>query len=148
MKLFKIGPLKIWFLALVFVFFLFAFFINDPSRFGFCFENRFGNCVALFDFAFRKASLILSAVLLVATVVASFFSRKVFYRWLKFTTIYGIIISGLLLWMPELGFGMGGVGLTLLDIREFSFLYAILYVLISAPLLIISEVLYRRSSAR
>lgn len=78
------------------------------------------------------------------SVLALAITRKTFSRWLKFTIGYAIIVAILMFVMPEIGTGAGGWGITYIDIRGFGLVYAVLYAIISVPLLGISEFLERR----
>ena len=121
-------------------------FFDSPSAFGICFpytNSRGTTCVAPYA---QLANVLgpLAYAFLISTLVALLSHKNTFRRWVKFSIWYGAIITLLLFAIPELGYGLGGFGLTLINTQGFAVLYAILYAIISLILLGLSELKERR----
>lgn len=126
---------------------LVAVYLIWPEWFGLC-EARMTNdgpiCRSPFGYPYGVSLLPLASVFLGASIVMLFAKRKTFSRWIKFSIGYAIVITGLLFAVPEIGYGVGGFGFTLLDTQGFAILYSALYALISLVLFSTSEFLERR----
>lgn len=126
---------------------LLAVYFIRPDWFGFCekiaTETQGPICPSPFAVEFGHPLLPLAVSFLIFSVLAFFTLQKTYTRWIKFSIVYGIIVLGLLITIPEIGYGMGGFGITLLDTRGLATLYAILYGLLSLALLGTSEIIER-----
>ncbi|MBY0110976.1 hypothetical protein K2Y00_03185 [Patescibacteria group bacterium] len=126
---------------------LFAVYSIWPEWFGFCQTHDRGDgvtvCASPLWYPYAAALLSLSATLLTFSILAFFSSPKTYRRWIVFSVVYGVIVSILMITIPELGYGMGGFGFTLLDTRGFAVLYSALYGLLALALLGASELIER-----
>ncbi len=126
---------------------LIAIYLIWPEWFGFC-ESRMTSsgpvCRSPLGYPYGVSLLPMAGVFLGASIVMLVATRKTFSRWIKFSIGYAVVITGLLFAVPNIGYGMGGFGFTILDTQGLAILYATLYALISLILLAVSEFLERR----
>lgn len=123
-----------------------------PERFGFCELQNGGEgrtfCSSPYEHTIGTPLEVMAITLLATSVFALLFTRKTFKRWAIFSAIYGVIITILLIAIPEVGYGLGGGGLTLFSRMTFVALYATLYVLISIFVFGIMDVVGRLRSRK
>lgn len=127
---------------------LIAIYLIWPEWFAFCTTHDRGDgvmvCKSPLESTVGDLLLPLAIAFISMTLIYFIATRKTFSRWLKFSIGYAIVIALLLFTVPELGYGAGGFGFTILETRDFALIYAILYALISLILLGISEFRERR----
>lgn len=127
---------------------LIAMYLIWPEWFGVCDEiqtqTRGVICRSPYEVKFGDPLLPLAISLFILSSVAIFTNIKTYQRWLLFTVGYAVFVSVMLVWMPNIGAGAGGFGLTYLNTAGLAKLYAWLYGIISLLVLGISEYNERR----
>ena len=140
---------KLLFLALAALSVIGSMYLVWPEWFGFCEKiqtvTRGEICRAPYAVEIGKPLLPFASGLLLASILAFFVTRITFRRWSWFTLWYGIIAVVLMYLAARAGIDDGGfVSIPLFDIEKVAYLLAGIYVLISLPLLGISDLLVRR----
>lgn len=129
---------------------LLACYLIWPEWFGFCETRDRGDGVMVCDSPFwypQGVTLLpLALTFLPISLIALALSRKTFKRWAIFSVIYGLVVWGLLAFIPEVGGGFAGMSFTLIDIEGFAKLYAGLFAILSLALFFIPDLLSRRKN--
>lgn len=114
-----------------------------PEWFGLCSTHNRGDgvmvCSSPYEARVGDPLAILASTFSLISAIMLLASKRTFWRWIKFSIAYAIIVTIFLVTIPEIGYGFGGFGLTLLSTQGLAMLYATLYGLISLVLLAVSE---------
>ena len=119
-----------------------------PELFGLCTPriSIYGPvCSSPYGYPYGVLLFPFSLSFLISTIPAFFTTRTTFRRWAWFTLWYGIVAAVLMYLAARAGIDDGGfISIPLFDIEKVAYLLAGIYILISLPLLGISDLLVRR----
>ena len=141
--------IKLLLLSFVTVIVIATMYLVWPELFGFCEKiqtmTRGEICRAPYAAEIGKPLMPFASALLLASLLAFLTTRTTFRRWAWFTLWYGLIAAVLMYLAARAGIDDGGfVSIPLFDIEKVAYLLAGIYVVISIPLLGISDLLVRR----
>ncbi len=119
-----------------------------PEWFGLCETHVRSDgvevCSSPYSTDYGFPLLYLATSFSILSLMAIFTSTRTYQRWLLFTAGYAVFVAVMLVWMPSIGAGAGGFGLTYVSAAGLAKIYAWLYGIISLLVLRISEYNERR----
>lgn len=141
--------IKLLFLSATIIIVVTAVYLIWPEWFGFCEKiqtvTRGEICRAPYAAEIGKPLLPFASTLLLASILAFFTTRTTFRRWSWFTLWYGLIAAILMYLAARAGIDDGGfISIPLFDIEKVAYLLAGIYLVLSLPLLGISDLIVRR----
>lgn len=124
-----------------------VWFLDSPSKFGFCFQYEYSktkSCIAPYGMV---ADVLFPLVLVfgLMSLIFQFATRKTFSRWVKFTIGYVLVAGALMFVFSKTGVPLGwsGIGI-MLEFQQLAVVFGSLYALVSLILLAVSEFFERR----